>query len=285
MKKFLIFSLLLSLLLALPVPQLKGYLNDQAGILTEQQAKAVENYLKSFDEQTSNQIFILTLDSLKGEPLFDYSLKVAEQWQPGVEGKDNGVLLLIAKKERKIRIEVGYGLEGELTDAESGEIIRYAMVPHFREGNFDRGIIHGVYALTESISGEFKPSRTDTSYANQAVDNRVNAVFLISIFLGLISWGFFNSGKKKTPAIFGVIAAALILSILGLDIPLLLAILLVFIGGPIYAFLVMLILMLFISTRFGYYGGGYHGSSGGGFGGFSGGGGGSFGGGGASGSW
>jgi len=284
---FLIFTSL-SLLFALEVPQLAGYVNDKAGILNQQETSALDQYLKSFEEETSNQIFILTVDSLKGEPIFDYALQVYEQWQPGTKEKDNGTLLLIAKKERKVRINVGYGLEGVLTDAKSGEIIRYVIAPHFREGDYAKGLMSGVYAIVQAVNGEFHPSTTDTAYANQAVDNRVNTVFLISIFLALLSWTFFNNGKKKMPVLFGMIAAALMIMILGVQLPLLLLLLLIFLGGPLYAFFVMLLLIIFVSSRFGYYGG--YGSRGrsfgsGGFGGFSGGGGGSFGGGGASGSW
>jgi len=281
-KKLLVALLLLfTISFALDVPQLKGYVNDYAQVLEPQQAKAINVYLKNYQEETSNQIFILIINSLKGENLFEYSMKVAEKWRPGIKDKDNGVLLLVVKKERKIRIEVGYGLEGDLTDGESGDIIRYAIAPYFREGNFDHGVMNGVYTIVKALSADFHPSQQESSFASQAVDNRVNSFFLISIMLAIISWGLFKSGHKLIPGFVGMLAISLLLLITGINLPIMVILLLLLLGGPLYAYIVMLLLIVFIELRFGYYGGFGGGSSGG----FGGGMGGSFGGGGASGSW
>ncbi|MCF6179711.1 MAG: TPM domain-containing protein, partial [Geopsychrobacter sp.] len=114
-----LFSLLILLLplnlLALEVPKLDGYVNDRAGVISAQTELKIESFLRSFEASDSTQLVVLTIDSLEGDSLEDYSLRVVDKWKIGQKGKDNGALLLIAKAEHKIRIEVGYGLEGKLT--------------------------------------------------------------------------------------------------------------------------------------------------------------------------
>lgn len=268
-----------TLLQAIEIPLATGYVNDYANMLSLNQKNALEIYLKNYDEETTNQVFLLTIPSLEDNNLFSYSMAVSEKWQPGVKGKDNGIILLIAKKERKIRIEVGYGLEGKLTDGEAGEIIRYVIAPHFRRGDFERGIMNGTYAITQAISKGYTPSTKDTAYAYQAGDSRINGLFIISLLVGIISWSLFNSGKKFAPSLIGIICLPLLVIISGQTVALPLLIILTLFGGPIYGYLMMVLLIVFIESRFLWLGGGGFG------GGFSGGGGGSFGGGGASGGW
>jgi len=119
------------------VPYLAGRVNDTAGMLSAEAFAELEQLLKSPEDSTSNQIVVLTVADLEGEVLEEYSLKVAETWAIGQADKDNGVLLLIARDDRKVRIEVGSGLEGDLTDATSGIIIRHEIVPRFKDGDFE----------------------------------------------------------------------------------------------------------------------------------------------------
>ena len=119
---------------ALDVPHATGYVNDRAGLLSPSTRLKLEHFLEKFEKSDSTQIAVLTIPSLEGESLEEYSLKVAEQWGIGQKGKDNGALLLIAKAERKVRIEVGYGLEGRLTDLLAGRIIDYEITPRFKQG-------------------------------------------------------------------------------------------------------------------------------------------------------
>ncbi len=127
------FLLLTNTAFALEVPKLKERINDYAEILAPNQEAELENLLKNAETRTSSQIALLTITSLEKENLEDFSLKVIETWKLGQKNKDNGVLLLIALKEKKIRIEVGYGLEAVLTDAKSGFIIRNIIAPHFKK--------------------------------------------------------------------------------------------------------------------------------------------------------
>jgi uncharacterized protein len=126
---------------SLEVPPLAGPVNDLAGILNSQEKLELQDFLQSISDQTGIQLAVLTLPSLEGDSLESFSVKTAQQWGLGQEDKDNGVLLLVVMDDRSIRIEVGYGLEGLLTDIKSGLIIRKIIIPQFQQGNFGKGII------------------------------------------------------------------------------------------------------------------------------------------------
>jgi uncharacterized protein len=140
---------------AAEVPFLSGRVNDLAELLKPSTVAELESVLKSHEDSTSNQVVVLTIPSLEGEPLEEYSIRVAETWKLGQKGKDNGVLLLVSRNDRKVRIEVGRGLEGYLTDQLCGMIIRHEIVPRFRDGDFDGGVRAGVVAVLQVIQGSY----------------------------------------------------------------------------------------------------------------------------------
>ncbi|WP_303720232.1 YgcG family protein [Malonomonas rubra] len=140
---------------SLDIPQAKGYVNDSAGLLSQTSKLKLEQFLREFEKSDSTQIVVLTIPTLDGEVLEDYALRVLETWGVGQKEKDNGALLLIAKAERKIRIEVGYGLEGRLTDLLAGRIIDNEITPRFKQGDFDGGVIAGVVGMAEAVRGEY----------------------------------------------------------------------------------------------------------------------------------
>lgn len=146
--------------LALEVPKSTGYVNDLAGLISSATELKIENFLRGFEASDSTQLVVLTVDSLQGEALEEYSLKVAENWGIGQKGKDNGALLLIAKQERKIRIEVGYGLEGKLTDLLAGRIIDNDITPHFKAGDYEGGVVAGITGMAEAVRGEYQGTGT-----------------------------------------------------------------------------------------------------------------------------
>jgi uncharacterized protein len=148
-------SLLANSILALDVPFLSGRVIDETGVLSAESKLSIENKLKEHEKATSNQVVVLIIPSLEGEVLEEYSLKVATTWKLGQKKKDNGVLLLIAKEDRKLRIEVGYGLEGSLTDALCSRIIRKEITPSFKQGNFSLGVEQGVDAILGVIGGTY----------------------------------------------------------------------------------------------------------------------------------
>ena len=131
-------------LFALDVPPLTGPVNDYARLFNGSDLRELNNYLYALDQKSDLQIAILTIPSLEDENLEDYSIRVAEQWKIGQKGKDSGVIFVIAAQEHKLRIEVGYGLEGLITDAQSSRIIRSIMIPAFQKGEYGKGTLLGV---------------------------------------------------------------------------------------------------------------------------------------------
>jgi uncharacterized protein len=141
---------------ALDVPPLRGYVNDYANMMSDQTRAKLEAELKAFEESDSTQLVVLTVPSLQGEVLEEFSMKVAEAWKIGQKGKDNGIIFLVASRERKIRIEVGRGLEGRLTDLTAGRVIDLVVKPRFKRNDYNGGFTAGVHALVDAARGEFK---------------------------------------------------------------------------------------------------------------------------------
>lgn len=287
MRSFILFILLFLLPAAvahpLEVPQLQGRVNDYARILSPQGKAAVERELAALEQSDSTQVVVLTVPSLEGASLEEYSIRVAEAWRIGQKGLDNGAIILIAKAERKIRIEVGRGLEGKLTDLVSGRIIRDRMAPGFKAGDFDGGVLAGVQAVAQVVRGEYQAKGDALRHARKSAPPvYAFLIFLLVavVFLGSISRilaGF--AGAAGLPLVAWFLYPGLTLALLG--------------GLAVAGFVLGLVVTLlfgggggFGGPFFGgwYGGGGGWGGSSGGDGGFSGGGG-DFGGGGASGEW
>lgn len=154
---------LLLLLLALPawaevaVPQLSARVTDLTGTLTREQTASLEQMLQSFEARKGSQIAVLMVPTTAPEAIEQYALRVAERWKIGRKNVDDGAVLVVAKNDRALRIEVGYGLEGTLNDATANRIIREAIAPRFREGDFYGGINAGVDRMLRVIDGEPLP--------------------------------------------------------------------------------------------------------------------------------
>ncbi len=143
--------------LSLEVPkQPKGRVNDYAGILAPREIASLEDKLRRFERETTNQIAVAIFKSLDGESLEDFSIRLDEQWGVGMRLRDNGVILLIFLEERRMRIEVGYGLEGALTDATASSIIRNVIAPRFRRGDYFGGIDAGIDKIIGATKGEYR---------------------------------------------------------------------------------------------------------------------------------
>ncbi len=169
------------------MPELWGQrVHDEAHALQQSTADQLEKSLKAYEDSTSNQIAILIVQSLDGDVLEEYSLRVAEKWKLGQKEKDNGVLLLIAVEDHKMRIEVGQGLEGVLTDALSNRIIRNEIAPEFRRGDFDAGVIAGINGIIKGIGGEYKADDVSTSE-----DLTISEKIFVGLFL-LVVLGIFT---------------------------------------------------------------------------------------------
>lgn len=138
---------------AAEVPVFGNYVNDYANLLGATTQAQLNQKLKDLESKTGNQVAVLILESLDFEDLEGYTTEVFSTWQIGQKGKDNGVLLFISVNDRKMRIEVGYGLEGDLTDAEAGRVIREVMTPYFKQGNYNAGVTHGLEVIVAEIEG------------------------------------------------------------------------------------------------------------------------------------
>jgi len=234
---------------ALEPPALTGRVNDYAHLLPADRARALTDRLAAHEQKTGHQFVVLTIPSLEGDPLEDFSIRTVEKWKLGHAKVDDGLLLLVVQRERKVRIEVGYGLEGHITDALSSRIIRNTIVPAFRGGDYPGGIEQGIFELLRADGDDQGGGARTTSGARAPKSGSslwpllffAPIVFLFLWLRGRSGGGYGTGGR------FG--------------------------GGGYYGG----------GYRGGYWGGG-GGFGGGGGGGFSGGGGG-FGGGGASGSW
>jgi uncharacterized protein len=173
------------------VPRLDGRVTDAAGMLSTTTVRHLDALLQALERTDGTQIAVVTVPSLDGEALEAASLRVAESWEIGQRGLDNGALLFISRSDRKLRIEVGYGLEGRLTDLVAGRIIRNVIVPRFREGRFDQGVIGGVEAMIASVRGEYTadgPSgyRTGKPVALEAGLFSLMAVAILVVGVGRI---------------------------------------------------------------------------------------------------
>jgi uncharacterized protein len=162
-------------------PPLTGRVVDQAGLLGERDQAELEAALARFEDATTNQIVVATIESLQGLPIEDYGYQLGRHWGIGQEGRDNGALLIVAPEERAVRIEVGYGLEGELTDALSRTIIEDRILPHFRQGDFAAGIKAGVAGMIGALGGSYDPALPPVAAAD-----REEAPFPFPLALALV---------------------------------------------------------------------------------------------------
>ena len=194
----------------------QNYLNDYTGILDSSQKEALNSFLKSYDIKTTNQIFVGIFDSLQGESLEDISIRIAQKWKPGVKSKDNGLLLLVFLRDRKVRIEVGYGLEPLLTDALTKAIIVNEISPSFRKDNYYAGISNAVFKIVKILSRDFSPEESQRYVHNARGQKRnpiLSLIFLIAFiilairhpFLALLlfSGGFSSGGRYSSGGGFG----------------------------------------------------------------------------------
>ncbi|WP_404363232.1 TPM domain-containing protein [Marinobacter sp.] len=196
-------SLLLSLLLLLPVavwaqstpefPELTGRVVDQAEMLSPEVESRLAQMLQAHEEGSTEQVVVVTLPDLQGFPIEDYGYQLGRHWGIGQKGEDNGALLIVAKDERKVRIEVGYGLEGRLTDADSSVIINRVITPAFREGDFQGGIVNGAAAMIQVLGGE--PMAVPQGQQPRADQEKPNAGVVGLFFIIMMAVVFFIGSR------------------------------------------------------------------------------------------
>jgi uncharacterized protein len=232
-----------------PVPSYDGWVTDLAGMLTPSEEQSLEARMESYRRGSGNDIALLTVRSLGREPIEKFALRVGREWKLGAVGKNNGALLVVAKDDRALRIEVGRGLEGSLPDAICGRIIRDVMTPRFQRGDFAGGLREGVEALQRAAGGDYAALPAPSARRDSGGGNFFPGLFVAFIVISILMRLFFGRGRRGM-------------------------------GGSVWPWLLVANSMQ--NSSRGSFGGG----SGGGGGGFSGfGGGGGFSGGGASGRW
>ena len=180
-------------------PKLEGRIIDQVNLLSPAIKNDINSILKDHEKRKTNQIVVVILDSLHGYEIEDYSYQLGRYWGIGEKEKNNGVLLVISMAEKKIRIEVGYGLEGALTDKISHEIINYTIMPNFKAKQYELGVLKAVNEIILSIQGEYSPKVDIGDFSNTS-----KFAFLIPlIFFALMFLSMFaNSISKKTKNLF-----------------------------------------------------------------------------------
>ncbi len=199
----LLFSLLITQnAFTLEAPPLKGRVNDYASMLSPTAVRSIESKLAAFEQETSNQVVLLTVPSLKGDTIEGFAIKVGETWKIGQKDKSNGVLLILAKKERKIRIEVGTGLQGALPDITAGQIIRNVIAPSLRAGDSDKGIASGISAIIDATKGEFKAPAVSDRPAKKKNNNRYGT-FIVLLVVGTIITAIAASSSRTAGILAG----------------------------------------------------------------------------------
>ena len=191
-KLFLILSIILNFLYAdikENFPKLEGRVIDQVNILSSNVKEDLNKILKEEEDKTSNQIVVVILKSLNGYSIEDYSLELGRFWGIGQKDKNNGVLIVVSMEDRKIRIEVGYGLEGALTDKISHEIIEYTIKPNFKAKQYELGILKAVNEIKAAIQGEYvtKVDSKEENSSNFLIPLLMFGIILISMFLNVIA--------------------------------------------------------------------------------------------------
>ena len=184
--------------LAQTFPPLTGRVVDAANLLKPEERAALEAKLKAHEDKTTDQVVVATVRSLEGLEIEDYANRLFRHWQLGQKDKDNGALLLVAPQERKVRIEVGYGLEGALTDALSKVIITTAIAPQFQKGNFAGGIDAGVDAILSILTGDAEEwqRRAQVREDNTTAIDPVIAFIILLILFFLIS-RLMGAGRQR----------------------------------------------------------------------------------------
>jgi uncharacterized protein len=179
-------------------PKLTGRVVDNASMLDTSRERRISELLRAHEDATTNQVVVVTLVDLGGYAIETYSYQLGRARGVGQKDKDNGVLLIVAKQERKVRIEVGYGLEGTLTDAIASNIVHTVILPVFRRGDFGEGIELGVNAIIEALGGQYtiRPERRRVA-ASDDVYGLLPVIFLLFIF-GLIVFPSFKSRHLYT---------------------------------------------------------------------------------------
>ncbi len=186
-------------------PELSGRVVDKAGMLSPTTESQITQMLQAHEQGTTEQVVVVTLPDLQGYAIEDFGYQLGRHWGIGQKGEDNGALLIVAQQERKIRIEVGYGLEGRLTDAASATIINQIMTPAFKQSQFEQGVLNGAAAMVNVLGGEplAVPSRTVSGGREKPELSLVSLLFFIIMAVIYFIGGGRGRGRRGGAALLG----------------------------------------------------------------------------------
>lgn len=188
------------------LPALSGYVNDFAEVLTSEQKATLEQDLITYEQQTGNEIAIALVKNLDGQDIDDFTVRVFEEWKIGKADNDNGILFLAAIEDRKMRIEVGYGLEPYLTDSEAGSIIRDIIAPEFREGNYFTGILKAIESIKKQMgtsAEEVQTGKSENAFWPELIaEIGIPLLFIVVLYL------FAYMSRTKSIWLGGVVGGA-----------------------------------------------------------------------------
>lgn len=184
-------------LAALTFPKLSGRVVDEANLLSADDKRSLEIDLEGLEQKTSDQLVVVTLPSLQDTSIEDYGYQLGRAWGIGQQGKNNGVLLIVAPNERKVRIEVGYGLEGTLTDALTTLIIQNAILPQFRSGDYVAGIKAGVTDIVDVLEGDAEAVEARRQRQPDANETYIPLIVMLVWFaiFGLTMWNILSDAR------------------------------------------------------------------------------------------
>lgn len=183
-------------------PTYHGYVNDYANLIDPQKESQINSMISSLEKNTSVEIAVLTVDDLAGLDIETYAVELFEKWKIGKRDLDNGILILVSKNDRQVRIEVGYGLEGKIPDLVANDIIENQMIPQFKKGDFGEGIFDAVDRIS-SIVDPNSTSVSQTSYYSNSSDSPLEIVCCISLFLLFLIILFLFGGASGGSRYYG----------------------------------------------------------------------------------
>jgi uncharacterized protein len=218
-RAFVVATLLLAIHqgpLVAELPRPSGYVNDFASVLTEDDRVYLETFLQAVERDTTAKVVLATVTSLEGLTIEEYASRLFADWGIGERTRDNGVLLLVAPAERRVRIEVGYGLEGILPDGLAGEIIRTAIVPEFQRGNLRRGIGRGLHGISRVVRGD--PTVAAIAPRPQASSDVPPAIMIVPFFSIFVALGGFATGLGLRTRTMALLVASVLLTAIPLFI-------------------------------------------------------------------
>lgn len=250
---FICFLLNINLIFSQSIPKLNRPVIDLVGILKPSEISSIENMILNLQKEKGSQIGVLIVESTLPYSIEEYSIKVAEQWKLGRKGIDDGVLFLIAINDRKMRIEVGYGLEGAIPDAKAKQILDDYVKPYFRKGDYYNGIYSGIEMLEKLIRGESLPEPEKDQYLNDEAFDLVFQLFFIGISsIFHILAVFISFVQSKIKGFISLIVDLVLIVLLSLFLPIYLAIF--FAAFPIWFFAIFTAAVFNMKKYKGWYG-------------------------------